>query len=104
MYSVGFNQGQATMVACPWIFLKTHVIKKSSTLRGQMQILKCNVLSLNLKGVNVEMKYKKVPLAIQPLCAMGGSNMWEIKRLGIKQCGSVLMRSMCVGRCLRFSE
>jgi hypothetical protein len=37
MYSVGFNQGQATMVACPWIFLKTHVIKISSTLQGQME-------------------------------------------------------------------
>jgi hypothetical protein len=70
MYSVGFNQDQATMVTCPWIFFITHVIKKSSTLRGQMKIFKCNVLPLNLKGVNVEMKYKKVPLAIQPMCAM----------------------------------
>jgi hypothetical protein len=86
IYNAGFNQGQATMVTCPWIFLKTHVIKKSSTLQRQMQILKCNVRPLNLKVVNVETKYKKVTFAIQPLCVMGGSNLWEIRMLGIKQC------------------
>ncbi len=61
-----------------------------------MKIFKCNVLPLNLKGVNVEKIYKKVPLAIQPVCAIGGSNLWEIRRLGIKQCGSILMTKINV--------
>jgi hypothetical protein len=65
------------MVEMPWIFLKPHATKRSSTLQGQMQIhIYVHCSTIQSGGHKCEAKITfNVWLTPQPMCFMGGSNL-----------------------------